>query len=200
MPKRNQAVPPPAYGSPEWKAERARMVGTPEWKAANNYQAPTSKTNDPMARGVYFEAALPFTPHGTTLTTAEKQAQSPLYNPLYDPGSAEYKANLAQISNPKPRIQMPASNLSQSFQNQNQIIPSYTPPAAGPNAAANPVSYPQVTLPETYRQPNNSTGATAPTGGTFGIKMPDLNGPLGQFKSGGNWNDLLSIAHNRYQR
>src|SRR5678815_6125043 len=35
MPKRNQA-PAPAYGSPEWKAERAKMVGTPEWKAANN--------------------------------------------------------------------------------------------------------------------------------------------------------------------
>ena len=26
----------PAYGSPEWKAERAKMVGTPEWRLANN--------------------------------------------------------------------------------------------------------------------------------------------------------------------
>lgn len=180
---------------------RERMVGTPEWRAANNYTESTG-LNDPMAQGGrLLNVELPFTPFGKTLTTAQKQAQSPLYNPLYDPSSAEYKANLLKISNPNaskspivaPQIKMPdltpqapespvvnTSNLTQAYQNQNQTV-----------------SNPAIQLPQQFQQNFNATPSITPPTGTQGIKMPKFNRNAG-FKT--NWSDLFSVAHNRYTR
>ena len=85
-----------------------RMVGTPEWKAANNRVIP--RADNSMSQGVSFQSPLVFTPAGKTLTTAEKQAQTPLYNPLYDPSSLSIKrilVNISQPQQPSPLIQNP---------------------------------------------------------------------------------------------
>lgn len=124
------------------------MVGTPEWKAANNYAPPVSNPTNPMARGSYVEAALPWTPAGTTLTTAQKQAQSPLYNPLYDPGSSEYQSNLL--------------NTSKGYQSPgNTYQPSVTPPTTEVPAWQPPAQIPQQDQGALFQQ-NNQQGASVP--------------------------------------
>ncbi len=226
MPKRNQ-IPLPVYGSPEWKAERAQMVGTPEWKAAHNYDQNPNVVTQPGQQGAFIPSGpLIFTPAGKTLTTAEKQAQNPLYNPLYDPGSAEYKENLVNASNPNyrppvappnnlvpnpniqssgPSIKPPVINtqpLQNAYANQNSVVPQYTPPTAGPTQiptqSGSQYKAPQIQMPQMFQQNYSMGGPSArpPTG----IQMPNFSSPLQGSGSGTNWSDLLSVAHNRYQR
>ncbi len=123
-----------------------------------------------------------FTPAGKTLTTQEKQAQNPLYNPLYDPGSTEYQSNLKNTSKgyqtpsvytkqtePPPAWQppapMPEQDQGQLFQNNNQggesAVPSWKPPTQQVNAPygqinpamGNPIQ--QRNQPSRYQSPSS---------------------------------------------
>ena len=196
MPKQIQP-PAPAYGSDAWKAERARMVGTPEWAAANNRVIP--RADNPMSQGVSFQSPLVFTPAGKTLTTAEKQAQTSLYNPLYDPGSAEYQANLVNTSMPSQQrrpIQNPLTQFNAPLSTPQ--IPQLQPQPQGPVAPPQQQA-PQITLPQQFQQ-NYNTPPGSPQNPSQGIKMPNIQKPLQSFGSGSNWTDFLTVAHNRNLR
>jgi hypothetical protein len=194
MPKPIQP-PAPAYGSPEWKAERARMVGTPEWKAAHNYQQETSGHSGQSGGFIPASQFGVFTPAGQTLTTAQKQLQNPLYNPLYDPGSAEYKSNLEQMNQPRPRVQNPLVQPPNAPVATPQIPQLQQQPQTA--VAPQQQSSPKITLPQQFQQNyNNAPGITPPA--NQGIKMPDISKQ--GFGGGNNWNDFLTVAYNRNSR
>ena len=153
-----------------------------------------------------------FTPAGQTLTTAQKQAQNPYYNPLYDPHSAEYKAHLLEVSNPqkaKPKASPVVTNPIATPQtlapksltvpnanpllggNQGSPVPQFQTPKQGPNQ-------PLITLPPQFQKP--TLGPPQNPAIPNGIQMPNRSAFQPARSFGRNWNDFLTVAYNRNQR